>query len=59
MIVSGTSPLLYIDLGRNESGMTLQRRERGKDWQDYRKDGKVVRSPIDIDELPSGRYRLE
>ena len=31
MIVAGTGPLIYIDLGGNEAGMTLQYRgiERG------------------------------
>ena len=37
--------------------MILQRRD-GKDWVDYKVDGKVVRSPVDIDALPPGRYRL-
>ena len=58
MILAGTSPLLYIDLGNNKPGMTLQRRESGQEWKDYRKDGKKVKSPVDIDTLPAGRYRL-
>ena len=28
MIVAGTGPLIYIDLGKDEPGMTLQRRYR-------------------------------
>lgn len=61
MIVAGTSPLLDIDLGRNEPGMTLQYRdvERGYIvWHDYKVDGKVVKSPVDIDVLPAGKYQL-
>jgi len=53
---SSTSPFLHIDRGKNEPGMTLQRWE-GK-WMDYKVDGKVVKSPVDIDSLPPGRYRL-
>ena len=58
MIVAGTSPHLYIDLGKNEPGMTLQRRERDG-WVDVVEDGEVVKSPIKIDKLPPGKYRLE
>jgi hypothetical protein len=36
--------------------MTLQRWD-GK-WVNYKVDGKVVKSPVDIDALPFGRYRL-
>jgi hypothetical protein len=56
MIVAGTSPPINIDWGENEPGMTLQRRE-GK-WVNYKVDGKVVKSPVDIDALPPGKYRL-
>jgi hypothetical protein len=41
--------------------MTLQREYReGRylAWRDYKVDGKVVKSPVDIDSLPAGRYRL-
>jgi hypothetical protein len=48
MITESTSPFLYIDWGKNEPGMTLQRRN-GKDWVNYKVDGKVVKSPVDID----------
>ena len=61
MIVAGTSPFLYIDLGRNEPGMTLQYRnvERGQIvWRNYMVDGEVVKSPVKIDKLPAGKYRL-
>lgn len=37
--------------------MTLQRLEDGE-WVDYKVDGEVVKSPVDIDALPAGRYRL-
>jgi hypothetical protein len=50
------SPFLYIDWGDDEPGMTLQRRERK--WVNYKVDGKTVKSPVDIDALPLGRYRL-
>jgi hypothetical protein len=50
-------PFLYIDLGSNEPGMTLQRQD-GNDWVNYKVDGKAVKSPVDIDKLPAGRYRL-
>jgi hypothetical protein len=36
--------------------MTLQRLE--DEWVDYKVDGKVIKSPVDIDALPAGRYRL-
>jgi hypothetical protein len=41
--------------------MTLQREYRnGRHlvWRDYKVDGVTVKSPVDIDALPSGRYRL-
>ena len=57
MITEGTSPFLYIDSGNDEPGMTLQRRE-DREWVDYEVDGEVVKSPVDIDALPGGRYRL-
>ena len=57
MIVAGTSPLIWIDLGSDEPGMTLQRLE-GRVWVDYVVDGEVVISPVKIEKLPSGKYRL-
>jgi hypothetical protein len=41
--------------------MTLQREYReGKYlvWRDYKIDRMLVKSPVDIDALPAGRYRL-
>ena len=61
MIISGTHPPITIDLGSNEPGMTLQReyREGGyRVWRDYLVDGEAVKSPVDIEELPVGSYRL-
>jgi hypothetical protein len=61
MIVEGTHPPINIDLGKDEQGMTLQREysEGGYlVWRDVMKDGKVVKSPVDIDALPAGKYRL-
>jgi hypothetical protein len=42
---TGTGPLIYIDLGRDEEGMILQRLE-GREWVDYVVDGEVVKSPV-------------
>jgi len=61
MIVAGTSPLIWMDLGKDEPGMVLQRRYRegGKyAWNDYQVDGQTVTAPIKIESLPSGNYRL-
>jgi hypothetical protein len=61
MIVAGTSPPISIDLGSNEPGMSLQREYRDGRylvWRDYHVDGETVKSPVDIDTLPAGRYRL-
>jgi hypothetical protein len=61
MIVEGTHPSVQIDLGNDEPDMILQREYRdGRHlvWRDVMKDGKVVKSPVDIDALPLGRYRL-
>jgi hypothetical protein len=57
MIVEGTHPFLHFDSGNDEPGMTLQRLEN-REWVDCKVDGKVVKSPVDIDVLPAGRYRL-
>lgn len=57
MIVAGTGPLIYIDLGKDEPGMVLQRLE-GRVWVDYELGGEVVKSPVKIDKLPPGKYRL-
>jgi hypothetical protein len=57
MIVAGTHPPVQIDLGNDEPDMTLQRRD-GNDWVNYKVNRKVVKSPVDLDALPAGRYRL-
>ena len=57
MIISGTHPPISIDLGKDEPGMKLQRIERGV-WQDVIKDGELVLSPVDLEALPPGKYRL-
>ena len=59
MIVAGTYPPVNIDFGKDEPGMTLQYRERGYVvWRDYTVDGESVKLPVDIDDLPAGRYRM-
>jgi hypothetical protein len=61
MIVAGTHPPINFDLCSNEPGMILQREYRdGKYlvWRDYRVDGETVKSPVDIDALPPGKYRI-
>ena len=62
MIVAGTYSPNSIDLGKDEPGMTLQRRYRecGKlIWRDVVKDGQAAKSRVDIDALPAGVYRLK
>ena len=57
MIVAGTHPPISIDLGSNEPGMTVQRRDgegRHLVYRDYQMDGETVKSPVDIDALPAG-----
>ena len=61
MITAGSYPPISIDFGKDEPGMTLQRRYRegGKlVWRDVLKDGQTVKSPVDIDALPFSRYQL-
>ena len=61
MITAVSYPPISIDFGKDEPGMTLQYRdvERGYIvWRDYTVDGEVVKSPVDIDALPAGVYRL-
>jgi hypothetical protein len=41
MITTSTSPFLYIDWGKDEPGMILQRHD-GNDWVNYMIDGKVI-----------------
>ena len=60
MITAGTYDGIHIDLGRDEPGMTLQYREREQIvWRDHTVDGEIVKSPVDIDALPAGVYRLK
>ena len=56
MISAGTGPLIWIDLGKDEPDMKLQRLD-GREWVDYVLDGEVVKTPVKIDQLPSGKYR--
>jgi len=61
MITAGSYPPVNIEFGRDEPGMTLQFRnvERGRIvWCDYTVDGEVLKSPVDLDALPAGVYRL-
>ena len=61
MITAGSHPPISIDFGKDEPGMSLQYRDvvRGQIvWLDYTVDGEVVKSPVDIDALPFGVYRL-
>jgi len=48
----------WIDLGPDKPGMTLQHRYRGQYWKNYQVNLKVVKSPVDIEILPAGKYRL-
>ena len=56
MITAGTYP--PIDLGKDEPGMTLQREVKRDQWVDYLVDVELVKSPVDIDALPPGVFRL-
>lgn len=47
-----------MDFDKNEPGMTLQREVKRDHWIDYMVDGKPVKSPVDLDTLPPGKYRL-
>jgi len=49
---------VWIDLGNNAPGLKLQRRERGQDWENHLVNRRVVKSPVDIETLPAGKYRL-
>ncbi len=55
MVISSGHLGVQIDIGNDKPGMILQYRKRGERWRDYMKDGKVVRSPVDIERLPAGR----
>jgi len=61
MIHAGSDKGIYIDLGNNEPGMILQRRDREGGyyvWRNFMLDGKQVRSPVDIESLSAGRHKL-
>jgi len=61
MIVAGTGPLIHINLGKDEPSMVPQRRDREGGmyvWNEYLVDGEPVLSPVDIEKLPAGKYRL-
>ena len=61
MISAGTHAGVWTDLGKDEPGMILQYRniEGGYIvWRDYKVDGEVVKSPVDIEKLSAGKYRL-
>ncbi len=58
MIIAGTGPFIYIDLGKDEPGMALQRCERGQDWKNYLVNRRLVKSPVDLEALPPGKYQL-
>ena len=61
MIAEGTHPPVQIDFGNDEPGMTLQcecREGGGRVWCDVLKDGEPVKSPVDVEVLPWGKYRL-
>lgn len=55
MISAGTSPPIWIDLGKDEPGMVLQCYER-HEWVTVIEDGRAVKSPVE--KLPAGKYRL-
>ena len=57
VISAGTSPPIWIDHGKDKPDMTLQRLEK-RVWVDYKVDGEMVISPMKIEKLPPGRYRL-
>jgi hypothetical protein len=61
MIFASTDLGVWIDLGNDEPGMTLQYRdvERGYIvWLDYQEVGEVVKQPVDIEVLPAEVFRL-
>ena len=61
MITAGSYPPISIDVGKDEPGMTRQFRDVEGDqivWRDYTVGSEVVKSPVDIEKLPFGVYRL-
>jgi len=57
MIYSAGDLGIEIDVGRNQPGAILQRKDKDY-WHDYLIDGKPVVNPFDVESLPPGRYRL-
>jgi len=57
MIYSAGDLGVEIDLGPDTPGMVLQRREP-EGWRDYRVDGEQILSPVDVETLQPGYYRL-
>ena len=51
------APCATFDFYTDLPGMTLQRLDCGV-WRDYMVDNEVVKSPVDINKLPSGNYRF-
>ena len=58
MHFASTELSLQIDYGPDEPGMILQRLER-EGWTDYLSDGRTVVSPLKVEALPLGTYRLK
>ena len=58
IIIDRTSPPISINLGRNDPGMTLQREVKRDQWINYLVNGEPVKSPVDLDALLAGKYRL-
>ena len=61
MITAGSYPPIHIDFFKDVPGMTLQYRDVKNGqivWRDYTVDGQAVKSPVDLDALPAGKYRL-
>ena len=51
MIIAGTDNSVWIDLGNEEPGHY--------EWVDVLYDGKPIKSPVNINSLPPGHYRLK
>ena len=57
MIYSAGDLGIEIDLGRNRPGAILQRKDDGI-WKEVHIGGKPAVSPIDMERLRPGHYRL-
>ncbi len=51
------APRAALALGKDVPDVKLQRLEK-REWVDYRNEDKVVKSPVDLNTLPPGDYRL-